>query len=220
MATVEVETGPETVADLLDQLGGIAPERVLLKPVPGSATIQDVIAALEAPRKRLCELVDGTLVEKAMGFRESQIAAFLSHLLFQYLGEHPLGIVGGADGFLRLGARVARAPDVSFISWDRLPDGESPGEPIPELAPDLAIEILSPGNTKGEMTRKIADLFGAGTREVWLIQPKRQTAEIYTSPTAKHKIPKSGALEGGTILPGFHLPLADLFTRALPKRGQ
>jgi Uma2 family endonuclease len=220
MATVEVDTVPETVADLLDRLGGVAPGRVFLKPTPGSATIQDVIAALEAPRKRLCELVDGILVEKALGFQESQIGLFLGYLLLQFLEDHPLGIVVGADGFLRLAPRVARAPDVSFISWDRLPEGKSPPEPIPDLAPDLAIEVLSPGNTKGEMARKMADLFSAGTREVWLIQPKTQTAEIYTSPTAKRKIPKSATLEGGTILPGFHLPLADLFTRALPKRGQ
>jgi Uma2 family endonuclease len=213
MATVEIDTAPETVADLLERLGGIAPERVLMKPAPGTATIQDVIAAEESARKRLCELIDGVLVEKAMGARESLLAGILIQLLRNFLDEYPLGIILGPDGFLRLTPHIARAPEVSFISRDRLPEGKLPPDPVPDLAPDLAIEALSPGNTRGEMTRKIADLFGAGTREVWLIQPKTQTAEIYTSPTNKRKVPKSGTLEGGTILPGFRLALADLFER-------
>jgi Uma2 family endonuclease len=220
MATVEdVVTVPDTVADLLDQLGGIAPERVLLKPAPGTATIQDVVASLETPRKRLCELIDGVLVEKAMGIQESQLAGFLIQILLNYLDQHPLGIVVAPDGFFRLAPQIARAPDVSFISWDRLPEGKLPAEPIPDLAPDLAIEVLSIGNTKGEMARKIADLFQAGTREVWLIQPKTQTAEVYTSPTDKRKVAKSGTLEGGTVVPGFRLALSDLFKRAFRKRG-
>ncbi len=73
-------------------------------------------------------------------------------------------------------------PDVAFMSWDRLPGKTVPDEAIPELAPDLAIEVLSAGNTKGEMERKLKDYFFAGVRLVWYIDWRRRTAEVYTSP--------------------------------------
>jgi len=82
MATV-ISNPPETidtVADLLDRLGGVPPERVRWRPVPGSATEKDVIDAV-CHEDRLCELVDGTLVEKAMGFRESALAMALGEWL-------------------------------------------------------------------------------------------------------------------------------------------
>ena len=84
MATI-TDTSAETVADLLEQLGGIPAERVLLKPPPGTATEADVLAAAERPRKRLCELIDGVLVEKPMGAWESQLAVFIAHLLNVYV---------------------------------------------------------------------------------------------------------------------------------------
>src|SRR5487761_519570 len=79
----------ETVADLLERLGDIPPHRVRMKPYPGTATEKDVIAAEAALDKRLCELVDGTLVEKPMGQYESRLAAVLIHLLETFLDKHP-----------------------------------------------------------------------------------------------------------------------------------
>src|SRR5438034_2089 len=92
----------ETLADLLDRLGGIAPSRVRFHPLPGMATEADVLKLLEAPRKRLCELVDGTLVEKAMGFRESGLAMRLGFFLQLFLQQYPLGILTAPDGPMRL----------------------------------------------------------------------------------------------------------------------
>ena len=115
---------------------------------------------------------------------------------------------------LRILPNQVRIPDVSFISWDRLPEGKLPPEPIARLAPDLAVEVLSPSNTKGEMDRKLKDYFAAGVRLAWLIDPPSQTAEVYTSPTEVRHVGKNQALDGGDVLPGFRLPLKQLFARA------
>ena len=74
-----------------------------------------------------------------------------------------------------------RVPDVCFISWDRFPNRELPAEPIPDLAPDLAIEVLSASNTAGEMQRKLHDYFTAGVRLVWYIDPQTRSAKSYTA---------------------------------------
>jgi Uma2 family endonuclease len=85
----------------------------------------------------------------------------------------------------------------------------------------LAVEVLSKGNTKKEMDRKIQEYFRAGVRLVWLVEPKTETARVYTSPTKVHRIGTDGALDGGDVLPGFVLPLRKLFdhaTRATQRR--
>jgi Uma2 family endonuclease len=219
MATVEAiaeETG--TLADLVQQLGDIPLERIRAKPAPGTATEKDLLDALEAPRKRICELVDGVLVEKPMGTREALLAALISHFLWAFLERKDLGVVIGADGALRLKLGLVRIPDVSFISWSRLPQGELPEEPIARVIPDLAVEVLSESNTKKEMERKLQDYFQAGVRIVWLVDPKTQAAEVYTSPKKVQRIGKGESLDGGKVLPGFVLPLKKLFARGKRKR--
>jgi Uma2 family endonuclease len=68
------------------------------------------------------------------------------------------------------------------------------------------------------MARKVSEYFRVGVRMVWIIYPKTQTAEIYTSPTKVHKIGKTGALDGGTVVPGFRLSLKQLFARMKRKK--
>ncbi len=219
MATV-VETAaapvlPEdrTLADLHEQLGGVPLERIRLHPYPGTATEKDV---LETERRsgRICELIDGVLVEKAMGLRESRLAATLIHLMESYLDRSPLGIVTGEAGTMRILARQVRIPDVAFICWDRLPGGKVPEEPIPALVPDLAVEVLSPGNTEAEMERKLRDYFAAGVRLVWYIDPLSRSARAYTGVYQGVEVGPEGVLSGGDVLPGFTLSLAELFARA------
>ena len=143
-----------TIGELLEQLGDIPARRVRLKPTPGTATERDVIA-LEARENRLCELVDGVLVEKVMAYYESRVAGLIFHFLEDYLEQHDLGIVAGADGMMRLAPGLVRIPDVSFIAWKRLPNRRVPREPIARLGPDLAVAVLSEGNTEKEMARKL-----------------------------------------------------------------
>ncbi len=201
---------PRTLDDLLDDLGGISPKRIRLDPPPGRATEKDVIR-LEAKEDRLYELVDGVLVEKVMGAKESFIASILIHRLWSFLDGKELGAVLGEAGMLRLRPKLVRIPDVSFISWDQIPGDEFPSEPIPDLYPDLAVEVLSRSNTAGEMTLKVSEYFEAGTRLVWIIDPATQTADVYTAPGECRRLKASQSLDGGDVLPGFKLPLKELF---------
>jgi Uma2 family endonuclease len=215
MATV-IELAPPrtlTMADLLDRLGGIPPKRVLAQPPPGTATEDDLIALLEASEKRLCELVDGVLVEKPMGFKEAVLAGLIVHYIWEYLEEHDIGMPAGADGPVRLRLGLVRIPDACFVSWKRLPREMVPDEPISPVIPKLAIEVLNKSNTPREIALKLVEYFRAGVLLAWVIDPKSQTAVVYTSPTKKRLIGKDGTLTGGRVLPGFKFPLKDLFAR-------
>ena len=201
---------PRTVDELLGQLGGIPASRVRITPSPGHATVQDVID-VHARERRLCELIDGTLVEKPMGYRESMIAGALIAILRAFVIPRNLGIVTGESGMLRLFAGLVRIPDVAFASWNRLPNGTVPNEPVPQLAPDLAVEVLSPSNTDQEMSRKRREYFSAGVRLVWIIDIDARTASVYTAPEDPIVLTESQTLDGGEVLPDFTLPLRDLF---------
>jgi hypothetical protein len=99
-----------TLADLLEQLGGIAPARVRFRPVPGAATEEDMIA-IHDREGRLYELVDGVLVEKAMGLRESYLAIVLSTILWNFVQLRNVGLVTGEAGMMRLMAGLVRIPE-------------------------------------------------------------------------------------------------------------
>jgi Uma2 family endonuclease len=204
----------ETVADLLESLGDIPPERVRMHPSPGTATEDDVLAA-HAFDKRLCELVEGVLVEKPMGYDESRFAIELAYLLTGFLRQHDLGVASGADGMLRLRPGLVRIPDVAFVSWERLP--AEYGQ-IPPVAPDLAVEVLSSSNTPKEMQRKLREYFNAKTRLVWYFDLRARTVTVYTAPDQFTVLNESETLDGGDVLPGFSVPLRDLFERA-SRRG-
>jgi Uma2 family endonuclease len=207
-----------TIADLLDQLGGIPPERVLAEPSPGHATEQDLLRLLDH-EDRLCELVDGVLVEKTMGQYESHVAVVLSYFLETFLDTHDLGVVYGADGTLRLMPGLVRIPDVSFVSWDRLPGHKLLAEPIPDLIPNLAVEVLSISNTKREIDRKIGEYFRVGVQLVWVIDPPTRTAEVYTATDQCTELTEKESLDGGAVLPGFSLSLRRLFDRVDGQRS-
>jgi Uma2 family endonuclease len=209
----------KTLADLRRRLGGIPLERIWFHPAPGTATEKDVIEADERENRR-CELVDGTLVEKAVGFEESRLAMRLGHLISSYLDKHDLGICVGEAGMMRIAPGLVRIPDVAFISWDRLPGRESPREPIPDLSPDLAVEVLSEGNTRAEMDRKVREYFDAGVILVWLIDPRKHTARVFSTIGKSALVRADQALDGGAVLPGFAVPLSDLLDRGRhPRRG-
>jgi Uma2 family endonuclease len=200
-----------TVADLLERLGNVPPERVLLRPSPGFATEADLIA-VNGDRSRLCELVDGVLVEKAMGYLESLLAIFLGGVLNDFVMSRNLGLVSGPDGLMRLFPGLVRIPDVAFAGWDRFPNRCVPREPIPDLTPDLAIEILSQSNTNKEMARKRQDYFTAGVRLVWIIDPSARTVHVFNAPDQFIALDASGTLDGGDVLPGFSIALLELFS--------
>jgi Uma2 family endonuclease len=208
----------ETLAELVEWLGGIPLDRIRFHPAPGTATEDDVIAALEAPRKRICELIDGVLVEKAMGYRESVLASLIIELLNAWVRPRNFGLVSAPDGTLRLWAGRVRIPDVAFTSWDRMPGRKRPTKPIPELSPDIAVEVLSDSNTYGEMQLKLADYFAAHVRLVWIVDPELRTVEVYTGAGQMTLLRQDDTLDGGAVLPGFVIPLKDLFAE-LDRQG-
>ena len=207
MTTLE-KTTHDTLADLLHRLGGIAPSRVRLRPPPGTATVADL-----TDEKPTCELVEGTLVEKAMGFRESLLAALLIGFLQPYLAKSNKGMASGADGVVRLLPNLARAPDVAVFSWSRLLERPLAGRAYPEIVPELAVEVLSESNTPGEMKRKRHEYFDAGVQLVWEIDPDARTVSIHEDAgSPKRILPQHDVLAGGEVLPGVHLPLKSLFS--------
>lgn len=202
-----------TVADLIERLGDIPAGRIWLIPAPGTATEKDVLAAHDR-ENRLCELVDGVLVEKAMGYKEGVIAGILLKLIWVYLDEHDLGVAAPPDGMMKLAAGLVRIPDVSFVGWDQLPGQRLPSEPIPKLAPELAVEVLSEGNTVREMQRKVKEYFAAGSRLVWLIDPDARIVDVYTSPTRVRRHSEEDRIDGAKVLPGFSFTLRKILDRA------
>jgi Uma2 family endonuclease len=215
---VTAASANDNLAELVERLGDIPLDRIRLRPPIGTATEADVLAALEAPRKRLCELIDGVLVEKPMGFRESRLAVVLIRLLDLFVSARNLGLVTAPDGTIRLWAGRVRIPDVAFFNWDRVPGRRLPVEPIPTLAPDLAIEVLSRSNTPAEMRLKRQDYFTAGVQLVWEVDPNARTVSVYTAPEGPTVLTEADTLDGAAVLPGFTLHLRDLFAE-LDRQG-
>ncbi len=202
-----------TLADLLESLGGISPERVRMRPAPGTATVDDVVAADET-EDRLCELIDGVLVEKARGFRESMVACTLIVLLRAHVDARKLGVVSGEAGMMRLFPDQVRIPDVAFASWARFPGRKVSQEAVPELVPDLAVEIISQGNTPREMARKIKEYLTAGVWLVWMVDLEARTVTVH-APSRPPRVRSVGeTLEGGDVLPGLSFRVEDLFPTA------
>jgi Uma2 family endonuclease len=217
MSTTTATTVPPaifiTAAEMHKQLGGIPLERIRVVPPAGQATEADLLRLLDS-EKRICELIDGVLVEKTMGYLESMVAASLIIVLGKFVNDHDLGIVLGEAGTLRILEDQIRVPDVAFLSWRHFPGRVLPAEPVPALAPDLAVEVLSAGNTRAEMERKLDDYFAAGVRLVWFIDPGTQSATVYEERDRSRQLSLGDSLDGGSVLPGFEFPLQQLFDKA------
>ncbi len=208
---VQAEPRSRNLQDVLDGLGGVAPSRILADPPPGTATERDAIRVNER-KAALCELVDGVLVEKGMGYAQSVLAVFLARLLDEYAEARGLGAVSGADGYLRLLPGLLRAPAVAFTRWERLPEGTPPNlAPVPDVAPDLVVEVLSDSNTEREMARKREEYFKAGVLVVWEVDPRRRTVAIHRSGAAPRTLASGDVLDTGDVLPGFQVAVDRLF---------
>jgi len=160
------------------------------------------------------ELVKGELFEMPpAGGRHGDVAMQIGSLLNFHVRANQLGRVFAAEtGFiLRRGPDTVRAPDASFVTKQRLPEGELPAGYI-ELAPDLAVEVVSPGDTAREIRDKAADWLSAGTRLVWVINPDTRSATVYRSLEDVQDLSEDDILEGGGVIPGFACDIRDLFS--------
>ena len=165
------------------------------------------------------ELVDGVLVPTSPSAgSHGSIAMRLAIVLGPFVLEHALGeLFDSSTGFvLRRNPDLVRSPDVAFVAASRLAAGV-PRRGFLPMAPDLAVEILSPSNTASEMTRKLADYFGHGTRAVWLVDPDAEELTVYAASAIPRRLHGRDTLDGGDVLPGFATPVAALFAGLAPR---
>jgi Uma2 family endonuclease len=205
-----------TAVRLAERFGPIPMERIRTSPPLGLATEDDVVE-IHDRENRLFELVDGVLVEKAMGTYESMLAVEIARLLGNFVKPRNLGTVLGEAGMLRLAPGLVRIPDAAFLSMAKFPNGRFPKGAIASLAPDLAVEVLSSTNTAEEMEEKLHDYFENGARLVWYVDPKRRSIQAFTSVNASRMLTEGGVLDGGDVLPGFELDVRELFAELPPE---
>ena len=201
-----------TWEDRLTDLGNVPAARVRSEPAPGAATVEDVVR-LRNEERRLYELVDGTLVEKAMGWQESLLTGILLQWLNNYLDQHRIGVATGPDGLMRLFGDTVRGPDVAFVAWSRMPGGRIPEEPVPDLVPNFVIEVISVGNTYGEMSRKRREYFHAGVELLWMVDHRSRTVTVFRTTQDAIVVSEGQNLDAGNVLPGWQINIGDLFNR-------
>lgn len=211
MATVsETQVPVWTASEVIAHFGDIPIARIRTSPPPGEATESDVIE-LHDRHDRLFELIDRTLVEKVMGWKEAFLAAWITTLLNNFVQPRKLGMVFGPDGMFRLEAEQIRIPDVAFISKQRFAGRTLQSGAFWELGCDLAVEVISPSNTRREMERKLSDYFSAGVGAAWLVYPNTREVVVYSSPNNSVTLRGEDLLDGGTLLPGFSVTVAQIF---------
>lgn len=199
-----------TASEIIAHFGDIPIARICTSPAPGEATESDVIE-LHERHDRLCELIDGTLVEKTMGWQEAELAIIIATLLRNFVSANPLGKVFGPDGMFRLQPGQIRIPDVAFISKRRFAGRALSKGAFWELGCDLAVEVISPSNTRREMERKLSDYFSAGVSLVWLVYLEPREVVVYTSPTDSRALRGGDLVDGGSVLPGFSVSVDAIF---------
>ena len=165
-------------------------------------------------KNKRTELVRGVLVvREPAGYQHGDIAMRLAAAIFAHVDAHDLGRVFAAEtGFtLTRNPDTVRAPDVAFISAARLPD--PPPRGFAELAPDLAVEVLSPDDRPGEVLAKVADWLKAGSRLVWVVDPIGASARVYRADGSESILGEADVLRGEEVLPGFECELEVVFRR-------
>ena len=174
-------------------------------------TAEDLYAMPDVPGKRF-ELVKGELVEVPIaGYPHAQLVRALQRLLDRFVVEHRPGEVFG-DGLGYIIARdpdVVRVPDVSFIARERLPAQGIQG--FVPFAPDLAVEIVSPGDRAEELYGMVREYLAAGVRLVWVFWPKYRAVSVHAPGAPTRELGHDDELDGGDVLPGYRVRVSELF---------
>jgi Uma2 family endonuclease len=187
------------------------PSYVPVMPPAGLLTAEQLLQT-HLPDKQV-ELVRGVLVvREPAGFRHGAVSATLTKLLAQHVDSDRLGLVLAAETGFKLAADpdTVRAPDVAFVSRERLPDPMDLG--YPALAPDLAVEVLSPGDRPGETLGKVGDWLTAGSRLVWVVDPARREVRVYRQDGSETLLTESDVLNGEDVVPGFECRLSAILS--------
>ena len=157
------------------------------------------------------ELVRGELVEVTPpGISHGRRSVRIGRLLDEFVEDSDLGMVGVESGFyLERDPDTVRGPDVWFISRHRL-DPDADVEGFSDIVPDLAVEVVSPGDTYAEVTDKVDEYLRAGVRMVWVVDPRFHKVTLYPGGQI---LSEPDTLTGGEVLPGFSVPVSRLFGR-------
>ena len=177
---------------------------------PAALMTADELLRTHVPNKR-AELLRGVLVvREPAGSRHGLVTMNLGAELALYAKQTGAGGVYAAETGFKLASDpdTVRAPDIAFVTRERLPPPNTTG--YPALAPDLAVEVLSPGDRPGEVLAKVADWLSAGTRLVWVVDPERRLARVYRHDGSEAIVTAEGALDGEDELPGFSCSLASI----------
>ena len=175
-------------------------------------TPEDLLAM---PDGKSYELVRGRLVERNMGAESSEVGGNLYFHLRLFCRDHDLGIVWPADNGYQCfphAPGLVRKPDVSFIRRGRLPGDVAP-EGWVKIPPDLAVEVVSPGDSAEELKEKLSDYRKAGVPLIWVIYPKARTATILRRDGPITELEEDDVLSGEEIIPGFRCPLREILPR-------
>ncbi len=177
---------------------------------PPALLTADELQHVYVPDKRV-ELVRGLLVVRELpGMRHARVAMDLALALGAHVRAAALGRVYAEAGFkLASNPDTVRGPDIAFISRGRIPDPEPTG--FAGFAPDLVVEVISPGDRAGEVLAKVADWLSAGTRLVWVLDPARRVARVYRDDGTEQILTADESLDGGDVVPGFSCPLREIF---------
>jgi Uma2 family endonuclease len=182
---------------------------MVLRTKPATNSEFDRFLKLPENAGRNFELIAGEIVEKMVSSpRSSAIGVLVAGLVAVHVRQRDLGRVTGADGGYVVG-KEKYIPDAAFISRTRQP--VQPDEAYNPLAPDLAIEVLSPSDDDEDVRLKIANYIAAGT-VVWLFDPDRRRIEIYKNGEPPQVLDMDDTLDGGDVLPGFRVAIKDIFT--------
>jgi Uma2 family endonuclease len=178
------------------------------------ATSED-LASLEGDGYRY-DLLEGNLIRVSpAGFRHGRLAAEIARRLGNFLAQHPaLGVVVGAETGFRLSRNpdTVLGPDAAVVASGRLPPSEAQIGFL-ELAPDLAVEIVSPTDRWTTVSGKVDAYLAAGVRVVWVIEPDARAVRVYSTEGAEQRLhaDRGDVLRAEALMPGFSLALAELF---------
>ncbi len=159
------------------------------------------------------ELVRGELRPMSpAGFDHGSVSMNLSGPLHQFVRARKLGIVVTAETGFILGRDpdTVRAPDAAFVRQERIPDSGRPNK-FRVGPPDLAVETMSPADTVFDVDEKVREWIAGGTRLVWVINPRQQTATVYTPDNTAKILGVADTLDGMDVIPGFQIAVAELF---------
>ena len=173
-----------------------------------AATEEDLLQTPKDGRKH--ELVDGQIRVSPAGTRHGQVCIRLAVRLGAWVEQGRLGYVFDSSTGFRLPGGNVRAPDVSFVARGRFRHEQVP-EGFGDVAPDLAVEVVSPDDRLRDLLDKVGEYLQASVPLVWVIDRKHRTAAVYRSLTDVRTIGPGEALEGADVVPGFRCHLAELF---------